>query len=227
MSDAVHSGGCYVPPQLLHDDDLSNGEKVLFGRILSLSQKDGYCYASNEYLADEIGVSKRSIRNYLGSLLEKEYIRREVDEYEQGTERRLFPTLRQGGGSEFPQGAEASFHQSTRERESKEQTSCSNEVEKIDSFSDKQGHVVGRLEEVPSLNDAQQHWSLAGKWINDYGFDLTRKVMRKLINSNKLEGFNQQEAISYIVGSLEGMYEEQQDEDDRSFDDKWEDLANE
>lgn len=223
----THAGGCYIPPQLLHNDELSSGEKILFGRILALSQKDGFCYASNEYLADEIDVSKRSIRNYLATLLEEGFIDREVDEYEQGTERRLFPTLKRGGGSEFPQGVEASFHQSTREKESTEQTSCSNEVSEFDDFSDKQGHIVGRLEEVSSINDSQQHWSLAGKWINDYGFDLTRKVLRKLINSNKLEGFDKQEAISYIVGSLEGMMEEQQEEDDRSFDDKWEELADE
>ena len=56
------------------DKDLNDGAKLLYGLILSLSQKDGFCYADNDYLADALNKSKRMIGYYLTMLQEKQYI---------------------------------------------------------------------------------------------------------------------------------------------------------
>jgi hypothetical protein len=56
------------------DKDLNDGAKLLYGLILSLSQKDGYCYADNQYLCDTLNKSKRMIGYYLDTLIQKKYI---------------------------------------------------------------------------------------------------------------------------------------------------------
>ncbi len=56
------------------DKELSDGSKLLYGLILSLSQKDGYCYAPNEYLAETLNKSKRMVGYYLDELKQKKVI---------------------------------------------------------------------------------------------------------------------------------------------------------
>lgn len=59
---------CVIPPGVWQDHELSVAERALAGRIHALSAKHGYCWAKNSYLADDLGVSKRTIRNYLSTL---------------------------------------------------------------------------------------------------------------------------------------------------------------
>jgi hypothetical protein len=56
------------------DKTIKDGAKLLYGLILSLSQKDGYCYASNSYLADTLNVQMRTVQVYLTDLKQKKLI---------------------------------------------------------------------------------------------------------------------------------------------------------
>ena len=57
-----------VPIRILNNYQLSTGSKILFGEIFSLCNKEGYCYASNKYLADSLALSKKTISNYIREL---------------------------------------------------------------------------------------------------------------------------------------------------------------
>jgi hypothetical protein len=48
------------------------------GLINSLSAKDGYCYASNQYLGNALGVNSQSVRKWISYLEEKHLISRLV-----------------------------------------------------------------------------------------------------------------------------------------------------
>jgi len=56
------------------DNSIPDGAKVLYGLILSLSQKDGWCYAGNEYFSNTLNKEPRTIQLYLSKLKEKKYI---------------------------------------------------------------------------------------------------------------------------------------------------------
>jgi biotin operon repressor len=56
------------------DDSIPDGAKLLYGLILSLTQKNGLCYASNEYLSKTLNKSSRSISTYLEKLKLNNYI---------------------------------------------------------------------------------------------------------------------------------------------------------
>ena len=56
------------------DKELNDGAKLTYGLILSLSQKNGLCYATNEYLAEQLNKSARTVQGHLKALKDKGYI---------------------------------------------------------------------------------------------------------------------------------------------------------
>ena len=67
-----------IPHYILCDEDLKPNAKLLYGLIVGLTRTSGYCYATNEYISDKLGLSKKSITSLIKSLKEKEYIDVEV-----------------------------------------------------------------------------------------------------------------------------------------------------
>lgn len=57
-----------IPNDLLARTDLTASEKNLMGLIHSLSAKEGYCFASNQYLADALGMKLGGVRSCLAHL---------------------------------------------------------------------------------------------------------------------------------------------------------------
>ena len=57
-----------IPYDLLARTDLTASEKNLMGLLNSLSAKEGYCFASNTYLASVLGITPSGIRKCLHSL---------------------------------------------------------------------------------------------------------------------------------------------------------------
>lgn len=65
--------GIWIPAQLWLRSDLSLSEKCLIAEIESLDTGDG-CFASNEYLAQFLGVSEGRIRNILSDLYQRGFV---------------------------------------------------------------------------------------------------------------------------------------------------------
>lgn len=63
-----------VTHSVYSDKTLQDGAKLLYGLILSLSQKDGFCYADNNYLAETLNKEPRTVQLYLSALRDKGYI---------------------------------------------------------------------------------------------------------------------------------------------------------
>lgn len=55
-------------PSLVFSSQLSDGEKLLLGLLMSLSSQEGYCYAHNEYLARMLRKSEMAIKMILHRL---------------------------------------------------------------------------------------------------------------------------------------------------------------
>lgn len=67
-----------IPQVVAQDDRLKGNEKLLYGHIFSLTKKEGYCWATNEYLSDLMGVSKGCISRYITHIIELGYLERVV-----------------------------------------------------------------------------------------------------------------------------------------------------
>ena len=57
-----------IPVDIITNTNLSNGAKILYGYLISLSKKEGYSYANNDYLKNELKVSKRTITKLIKEL---------------------------------------------------------------------------------------------------------------------------------------------------------------
>ena len=94
MSDRQQQiGAAYIPSHIMCDPNLTITQKVLWGRIQGLSTKAGYCYASNEWIGNQIGLKKGTVSNLISQLVNDGYIMRKVIRNEDGeiTERWLYP----------------------------------------------------------------------------------------------------------------------------------------
>lgn len=75
--------GCILlDDTIVKSDLLSSTEKLVYGVILALSNHKGYCYASNEYIAKRVNLSKRTITKAIGELKKANYIRIENIDYQ-------------------------------------------------------------------------------------------------------------------------------------------------
>ena len=65
-----------LPGEVKQDTELTIAAKYLYIILSSMAYDDGYCWPSNEYLAGEIGLSKRRVVELLALLRDRGYIRR-------------------------------------------------------------------------------------------------------------------------------------------------------
>ena len=83
-----------LPPRVRYDRGLRPAAKLLFAEISAMTDVTGFCWASNRYLADLLGVTKNTVSAMVGELEARGFLEIEVlrDEKNAVTERRLFIT---------------------------------------------------------------------------------------------------------------------------------------
>ena len=63
-----------LPATVRYDDKITASAKLIFAEISALTEKRGFCYASNEYLMQLFGVSERTLQRHLKALEGRGYI---------------------------------------------------------------------------------------------------------------------------------------------------------
>ena len=81
-----------IPAPVRYDKELKPMEKLLYGEISSLSNKWGFCIASNNYFAKLYGVDKATVSRWIGNLEHRGYVKREDirNEKKQVVQRRVY-----------------------------------------------------------------------------------------------------------------------------------------
>ncbi len=67
-----------IPATVRYNNNLKYAEKLLYGEITALANKNGYCYAKNKYFADLYNVTTVSVSRWISHLQELGYIKTEV-----------------------------------------------------------------------------------------------------------------------------------------------------
>lgn len=112
-----------LPAKVRYDFELSPNSKLLFAEITALANANGYCFATNGFLANLFGVSARTIRNLIAQLEDRGYIKIDVirDANAAVIERRIYvdtPKIQDTPmeknfhtpGKNLPEGEEKIFH---------------------------------------------------------------------------------------------------------------------
>lgn len=67
-----------IPAKVRYDEELSSSQKLFYGEITALAQKEGYCWASSAYFENLYKVSKKTIYRWVKTLHDKGYIKTEL-----------------------------------------------------------------------------------------------------------------------------------------------------
>lgn len=82
-----------IPATVLFNNSLKPNEKLLYALITALSNKEGYCYASNKYLGEKLGVDPKTITSWLADLRKFNYIIVDIirNENKEIIQRKIYP----------------------------------------------------------------------------------------------------------------------------------------
>lgn len=67
-----------IPATILYNRDLKANQKILYAVITSLSNKEGYCFASNKYLAGKLNVGANTVSGWITDLRRKNLVQVEL-----------------------------------------------------------------------------------------------------------------------------------------------------
>jgi hypothetical protein len=78
-----------VPLEVLYNPKLSTSARTLYAIVLSKVNKEGYCYAANETLAEWLGTTERTVRRNLKELK----VNLLVKTFNEGLSRKIYPQI--------------------------------------------------------------------------------------------------------------------------------------
>ena len=95
-----------IPANVRYDNELTEKAKLLYGEITCLSNKEGYCFALNNYFAKLYKCSTRAIQNSISKLEQKGYIKVVIED---NYRRKIFITTPGADERNFTGGYEKNF----------------------------------------------------------------------------------------------------------------------
>ena len=82
-----------IPATVLFNNELKPNEKLLYALITALSNKEGYCYASNKYLGEKLNVDPQTVSRWIGNLRKYNYLVIDIirNEKQEVIQRKIYP----------------------------------------------------------------------------------------------------------------------------------------
>lgn len=82
-----------IPATVLFNNELKPNEKLLYALITALSNKEGYCYASNKYLGEKLNVDPQTVSRWIGNLRKYNYLVIDIirNEKQEIIQRKIYP----------------------------------------------------------------------------------------------------------------------------------------
>lgn len=131
-----------ITANVRYDNRLTDSEKLLFAEITSLSNKYGYCTASNGYFAKLYDVTKRTISSRINNLKDNGYLKIEFDyKGNEVKQRRMYPMTQTSIPIEnnFYRGIEKNFlppiEANFQENNTSNNNTSINNINRIDTLS--------------------------------------------------------------------------------------------
>ena len=181
-----------LPSTVLFNEELKANEKLLYAVITVLANKDGYCFASNNYLAELFNSKPHTISNWISHLSRLNFVHVELirSDNNEIMQRRIYI-------NDIPYVIKMTYPYSIKKTESMSQKGqYNNDIDnKIDRFfnyiikrEDKNSKYFNEFEEI-------EFWKI----LKNIEFDYTDEVIKIFTKENV-------EKIKIILYSLKELY---------------------
>lgn len=92
------TGWVIIPPWVIEREDLTETEKIILGRVIGLANQNGYCFASNGWLGEQVKKSDRTVSRIINHLAELNLVKIKIIKSNLGEvkERRVYPLMSTG-----------------------------------------------------------------------------------------------------------------------------------
>lgn len=133
-------GWCLIPASIMAREDLTLSEKVILGRILGLTDKDGYCTASNKWLGKQIGLKQGTVSNIISKLSKKGLLSVKLIRSKDNRikERRIFQTIFTQKlipiNAEMDRGINAEMEESIRDKSNREEYYIQSSIDENNNY---------------------------------------------------------------------------------------------
>jgi len=87
-----------IPANVRYSKVTANA-KLLYGEISALTNKEGFCWASNQYFADLYGVHHKTVSDWISELVQAKFVRITVRDQNQRKLYLVNPPSNHGGGT--------------------------------------------------------------------------------------------------------------------------------
>lgn len=169
MSDNKPSYFGIIPAKIRYDNKLSNSQKLFFSEITALTQKEGYCWASNSYFANLYDVDTSTVSRWVKGLREAGYISLEYEKEGKQIKGRKIKPLMDSHGNELNQGV---VHKDQGGVESMQGGYCKNSkgnnTSNNNTSKNNKDSVVSRLKKAESIQPLFDIWIEYRKQKNKY-----------------------------------------------------------
>ena len=81
-----------IPATIRYDNIICSTAKLLFAEMTALSNREGYCWASNKYFAELFKISITQVSRLVASLEDRGFIKTFI-ERENGNQRKIYPQV--------------------------------------------------------------------------------------------------------------------------------------
>lgn len=85
----LHPFFVVIPDSVLKREDLLPHDKLVFGEIMALSRRMGFCFATNEHIAESLGVNIRTIQRSVKALVDVGLVKSAIKRDNTGTFRQI------------------------------------------------------------------------------------------------------------------------------------------
>ena len=181
-----------IPSPVLFNENLKPNEKLLYAVITVLANKEGYCFASNNYLAELFNSKAHTISNWISHLSKLNFVHVELikNENNEIIQRRIYI-------NDIPYVINMTYPYSTKKTESMSQKGqYNNDIDnKIDRFFN---YIIKReYKDSDYFNEFEEveFWKI----LKNIGFDYNNEVIKIFTKENI-------EKIKIILFSLKELY---------------------
>lgn len=180
-----------------YDNELKANEKLLFSEITALSNRNGYCHATNKYFAQLYDKNSSTISDWINHLKQRGYLKVVmIKDGKQIKERRLFPIsnpIRENPNTPsektvegYSEKAEYPIHKNPKENITSINNTSKNTTSKNKVLSDAQHST----QDVFTLWQDNWGWPNGiatqdlAEWINEFGADLVHHAITFALRRN-------------------------------------------